>query len=253
MSPPDFFIGWDRGSGRAQFRFLGLVAAGFLALLAGIGLLDGRDAAPRDLFGLAPPSPPDAPIDAVTLRGRVALHPYPTLFVAPDAAHPGLHSVLLSGDGKRGPQIDPALTDGAMVSLTGLRLRRGTIDMLVVGDAVHPLPEPPIAAPVAVSLGRWRVAGEICDGKCQTGAMQPGQGLSHRACASLCLIGGVPPVFVAASPVAGTSFLLLAGPDGRALPDLRRLAALPVVLEGEIERRGDLLIFKVDLAAARVL
>jgi hypothetical protein len=164
-----------------------------------------------------------------------------------------MHGVLLSGDGKRGPQIDPALNDGAMVSLTGLRLRRGTIDMLVVGDAIHPLPEPPIVAPVAVSLGRWRIAGEICDGKCQTGAMQPGQGLSHRACASLCLIGGVPPVFVAASPVAGTSFLLLAGPDGRALPDLRRLAALPVVLEGEIERRGDLLIFKVDLAAARVL
>lgn len=37
--------------------------------------------------------------------------------------------------------------------------------------------------------------GEILDSKCYLGAMKPGQGRTHRACAILCLRGGIPPLF----------------------------------------------------------
>jgi hypothetical protein len=251
MSPADFFVGWDRRSGSANFRFLAVVAGVVLLVLAVLGGVAGRYL-PRDasLFALSPLPPAEAPIDSVTLRGRISLRPVATVFVAPDASHPRMHSVLLSGDGKSGVSLAGSLTDGAMVSVTGLLLRRGSIDMLVVGEPVQPLAEPAIDVPAPVSLGRWRVAGEICDGKCQTGVMQPGQGLSHRACASLCLIGGVPPVLVTAQPIAGTQFFVLASADGSAPPAPGRLAGLPLLLEGEVERRGDLLIFKTDLGRA---
>ena len=91
----------------------------------------------------------------------------------------------------------------------------------------------------AVSLGRWRLAGEICDGKCLAGAMRPGRGLAHKACANLCLIGDIPPVFVSSKPVEGSEFLMVAGPDGGRMPDRAYdLVGQYIELKGEIERRG---------------
>jgi hypothetical protein len=109
------------------------------------------------------------------------------------------------------------------------------------------------ALPPPVPLGRWRITGEICDGKCYSGSMRPGNGLAHKACANFCILGGVPPVFVSTAPVEGTSFMLLGDTAGGPLPDrLYDLVALRVQLEGELERRGDLLVFKVDLNRARL-
>ena len=103
-------------------------------------------------------------------------------------------------------------------------------------------------------LGRWRLKGEICDGKCLAGAMRPGRGLSHKACANLCLIGGVPPVFVASGQVDGSEFFLLANKDGEPLPDkYLDYVAVYVQLDGDVERRGRMLVFKVDLDSLRVL
>ena len=98
------------------------------------------------------------------------------------------------------------------------------------------------------------MAGEICDGKCETGAMRPGNGIAHRACAILCLAGGVPPVFVTAAPGGGRE-LPAAGRRRMAAPCPPRCAALTalrVVLDGTLERRGDLLVFRADPAGARL-
>ena len=112
------------------------------------------------------------------------------------------------------------------------------------------------AAPEVMTeqLGRWKLAGEICDGKCLAGAMRPGRGLAHKACANLCLIGGVPPVFVSSQPVEGAEFLLITGPDGGELPrSAYDYVAQYVSLEGDIERRGDLLVLRLDPATLEVL
>jgi hypothetical protein len=105
-----------------------------------------------------------------------------------------------------------------------------------------------------VPLGKWRLSGEICDGKCLSGAMRPGRGLSHRACANLCLIGGVPPVFVSAEPVDGEEFFLMADENGDPLPDqYLDHVAVYISLDGEIERRGNIRVFKVALNTLKVL
>lgn len=253
MRPPGFFIGWQARIDAALARFLAGIAALLLAGFSGLGLLLGAaadDPAGRG-FALAPgqvalPLPTETP-----LVGTLALHPYPLLRLAPDAAHPRGRTLLLAGGGKYGLAGIAAL-DGRLVEAEGYLLARGTIAMLAT--EAPPVPHAGTLPPPAAveKLGRWRVTGEICDGKCAAGGMRPGIGLAHRACATLCLSGGVPAVFVPTAPVAGHPFLLLAGPDGAPMdPALRDRVALRVVLEGEVERLGDILVFRAEAATAR--
>jgi hypothetical protein len=251
-----FFIGWSRAVPPSLLRFSAGVALVVLCLLGGLGMLLGRsveDPAARLLsFAPAVQARPEAWAGDRTLRGVVTAAPYPILHLPPAPGMPFGHAVLLVGDGKHGAAVEASASP---VEVTGGLLRRGDVDMLVLDGPPRPAAgEPPGPPPSSQSLGRWRVAGEICDGKCYAGAMRPGSGLSHRACAELCLIGDVPAIFVAAAPVAGREFLVLAAADGGKPPtSLRSLVALPVELEGEVERRGDILIFKVDFDRARLL
>ena len=84
--------------------------------------------------------------------------------------------------------------------------------------------------------------------------MRPGRGLAHKACANLCVAGGVPPVFVSSQPVEGSEFLMISGPDGGPIPDaLYDLMAQYIQIEGQITRHGDLLVFAMDADTAEVL
>ena len=245
----DFFIGWAGARGRGQKRFLAACAALLIASFAGTGLLLSAriDDPSAGLFELAAGQAAPAPgiADYVRVEGAFQRHPYPMLHAKGEA-------VLLSGDGKRGADIASDVADGQSLAIEGVLLRRGTIAMLLVD-------KPPVAAgnavlPDSVALGRFRIVGEICDGKCYPGAMSPGGGLSHRACAILCMAGDVPMVFVAAAPIVGQEFLVLAGPDGKALPlTLKHFVSIRVALEGEVERRGSALVFKIDPKSARAL
>jgi hypothetical protein len=81
--------------------------------------------------------------------------------------------------------------------------------------------------------------------------MRPGTGLAHKACANVCVMGGVPPVLVTTAPVAGSRFLLMGDPAGHALPDgFRDHTAIPQRMDGAVRRLGDLLVFRTDVNAA---
>jgi hypothetical protein len=82
--------------------------------------------------------------------------------------------------------------------------------------------------------------------------MRPGEGIAHRACANLCLTGGVPPVFVSTGAVAGERFLMMADAGGGPLTAAALAhTALLVEIEGEVERRGGLLVFRIDPESIR--
>ena len=142
-----------------------------------------------------------------------------------------------------------------MLDISGVFVRRGDLEMLLIGDtSARPSANPVAFIPAPHrDLGRWRLTGEICDGKCYGGAMKPGAGLAHKACANLFLIGGVPPVFVATDRVDGAAFFLLGnsagGPVGPAVLDH---TAVLVEAEGRVERRGDLHVFLIDPASVRL-
>jgi hypothetical protein len=240
-----FFVGWAPRAPGALRGFLARLSIALLGVAALLALLISAriDDPGGGNFDWA--------AGEQTLRGVVTATPYALLQVPPSARQPLGHAVLLSGDGKTGPALDPALL-GRLVDATGVMLHRGGIDMMLLGGdpGLRAAPGEP-APPTVVPLGRWRLVGEICDGKCWTGAMRPGSGIAHRACASLCLIGGLPPVLVTTAPVAGSSFLLLAGPDGGPMPEsLRALVGLRIRIDGAIERRGDLLVLRADPASA---
>jgi hypothetical protein len=236
----DFFVGWSGRLPRRDAHFLRATIAAFVFvfLIIGLGLARAVD------------DPGTGAVDwdagEKTVRGVLTVRPYPLLHLADG------HTLMMAGPTQVGPEFDPAL-DGKEVEATGVVAKRGTLDMLdtnapLKGVAGQGAPAPP------VPLGRWQITGEICDGKCWSGSMRPANGLAHKACANFCILGGVPPVFVSTAPVEGASFMLLADAAGGPLPErLYDLVALRIQLEGELERRGDLLVFKVDLRRARVL
>lgn len=249
MTDPGFFVGWRRVTAGALRRFLLGVAvavpAGAALLAVGLGTAAVDPAGAR--FALLPgaSAPPPLPIGDTALAGIVTLAPYPVLHLPADAAAPRGRAVLLADDGKLGAALDPAL-DGRRIAVQGYALARGEIDMVVLTEPPTKLAEP--SPGVAVQrLGRWRITGEICDGKCAAGGMRPGTGLGHRACATLCLDGELPALFVATAPVAGSAFLLLGAADGTRMPPaLRDLIGQRVTLEGAVERRGAMLVFLAD-------
>ena len=65
--------------------------------------------------------------------------------------------------------------------------------------------------------------------------------------------GGVPPVFVATDEIDGTPFLLMADAEGGPVTDkvLAHTATL-IEIEGAVERRGALLVFRIDPESIRL-
>lgn len=242
--PDDFFVGWSGRLPPAHRAGMLRHALFGAAVILGIGLLLGRA---QDENGLAG----GLPSGDVKLAGILTVAPFPTLFVAPDASHPRGHVLLLAGEGKLGPPVPPEW-DGRVITAEGAIIRRGDLDMMQVASTS--LQDTRLPPPALQSLGRWRVEGEICDGKCQAGAMQPGRGIAHRACAILCLNGMIPPVFVTTGPLAGHDFLLLGDKDGGpGDASWHALVGLRVRLDGEVQQRGDVLVFLADLAHAEVV
>ena len=77
--------------------------------------------------------------------------------------------------------------------------------------------------------------------------MRPGRGKTHKACASLCIRGGIPPSFWARTRDGRESVLLMTDANGGPMPmDILPLVADPVSALGEIVRVGDILQFRTD-------
>ena len=246
-----FFIGFLNDWPAGLKRFLPVTGVIFLCLFAGLGFAisatqdDPGDGRFRGDLG------------RVELTGVVHAKPYPTLWITEGTQElPEGHVLMLSGGGKRGAMAAEQF-DGTLTKVQGLPLTRGDLTMLqLAGGQRKPAPAEGTSPnlPADEPLGRWRITGEICDGKCLAGAMRPGIGLAHKACANLCLVGDIPPVFATTGPVDGERFLLMAGPDGAEMPaSMLDFTAVLIEAEGQVIRRGDLLIFQVDPDSMKVL
>jgi hypothetical protein len=140
--------------------------------------------------------------------------------------------------------------DGKFVSLSGTLIYRDAQTMIEVngvditedvGKSVRaPLPE-------VVSLGRQTLAGEIVDSKCYFGVMNPGQLTTHRACAELCISGGIPPVLVVTQSNGPSACLLLVSSEGKAVnQQVLDWVAEPVEITGEVKKQDGLLVLYAD-------
>ena len=107
----------------------------------------------------------------------------------------------------------------------------------------------PGAAQEARSLGTFTFTGEIIDSKCFLGVMNPGTLKPHRACATRCISGGIPPMLAVRTSDGATMYLLLVSKDGQTVnKEVLDLIAEPVTITGEMVQHGDLLFLHADPA-----
>ncbi len=178
-----------------------------------------------------------------TFSGTLMASPYPMLLVDRVGEPLGAETVSvypLTVFGKVDADEAVASFSGRRVELEGELIYRDGQTMLQLSDS------PPRAIGESAEdqrlelVGDITVTGEIVDSKCYLGVMKPGRDKPHRACASLCIRGGVPPMLVVDEIGGGRRHYILMSGDGRANGrDLLDLVAELVRVTGEMYRLGD--------------
>lgn len=251
--PDEFYIGWEAKAAPTIRKATrkAVVALIGLALLVPFALALSQRLIGSSVFEWGQPK---------TFSGILQTTPYPHLLVP----RPGwvdsqaqYSTYYLVAPWKFG--LDPvaiAPLDGRSVVLQGTLIYRGSQTMIEVqpGTIRATNQVAARALPQRIALGRQTLVGEIVDSKCFLGVMNPGQLTPHRACAIRCISGGVPPVLLVRQRNGEARYLLLVSAEGKSVNhQVLDLVAQPVVITGEVERQGELLILRADPAGYRRL
>ncbi|MBI1237852.1 MAG: hypothetical protein GC199_00770 [Alphaproteobacteria bacterium] len=218
------------------------------------GLIFGLLAADAYVLATAQPRAGDgewADAAQVTLSGIIVHEPYPILRITDAGGAPA--DVLLVGEGKHAAPT--TLLDGP-ATLIGTQIERGGLKMFEVAGTVAPgaASPPALEAPAVEAFGAATLKGQIVDSKCWLGVMRPGEGPVHKGCATLCILGGIPPMLMTRDANGGTRAYLLTGPNGEAANEaVAAFIADPIEISGTIEQRGSFAYFKADFASLKRL
>lgn len=166
--------------------------------------------------------------ETTELRGTIRDVGYPVLMVESDGQP--LTPVLLVGELKSGvrDQLGEAM-NGAEVVIRGNTITRDGLRMLSLAGADAITIERPGSGIERADGQRVELRGEIMDSKCYLGAMKPGQGKTHKACAILCVRGGVPPVLIGPEGAH-----VLTSDDGALESRWLEFIGEPVVIQGTL-------------------
>jgi len=236
MTP--FFVGWA-GLPRGLYGFVALVVAGIAAFAAIFATLVLVALPPRETGSW----------DSGDFEGILVTKPYPLVRVPGKGTTPAF-SVLLVDDWKFGVALDPKLRDGDPVHVQGYALRRGTVTVLQIAAPLRPASDPVGALPAPRDTGEQAISGEIVDSKCWAGAMNPGDGKAHRGCGSLCLLGGIPALFITRGNDKAASWFVLADAAGNPLDEaIRAHVGELQTLRGHVFDATDLHELRLDQAS----
>ena len=239
----EFFIPY-KALQPGQRRFLHLVVAALLALIIALGFSvpsqqnqygAGRRQPVKELSGWLIDGP----------GGAQLLVPRPGN--TPQDEH--YSRILLAGPGKTAPPDSVMDHTGSWVSLKGQLFSHGPLSVMNTRMAT-PL-DPPAEANspnlTGVPQGRFRLDGEIVDGKCFSGVMKPGAGKTHMGCAIRCISGGVPALFHVTNSKQEVMDLVLIDEQNRTVNDrILPLVAQPIRIEGDVLRFDNLLALRAD-------
>jgi len=228
----EFYVGYlpiPRGLLRVNRWAAALALAGLAAVAASLAFVQD------------PPGDGVWETTTTEIAGRVALRPAPMIFSSGDEG--ALRATLLVDFNKHGAAPRLEQLGAETLTVRGTRLARRGVEMLEL------LPTPEAArptqgdAPPTPMLPEWRRAGvetlrgEIVDTKCYLGAMKPGVGRAHQACARLCIRGGIPPSLLTTSKRGDARLLLLVGPNGEPINEsVLPHVGIPIELRGEVRR-----------------
>jgi hypothetical protein len=247
----EFYIGWEAraAAGIAKSARKVIVVLMAIALLAPVGLAMTQRMIGTSVFEWGKQK---------TISGILQTRPYPHLIVPRPGKTGGrsaFSSYYLVGPWKFGLDTKVlAPLDGKPVKLTGTLIYRDNQTMVETRSESIQANEKTLATaqPMAVSLGGQTLVGEIVDSKCFLGVMNPGQLTPHRACATRCISGGIPPVLLVRQKNGPATYLLLVSDMGQPVnKQVLDFVAEPVEITGVVERQGDLLILRADPAKYR--
>jgi hypothetical protein len=249
----DFFVGYLPVPAR-QRRFNRWIVRSLMVIVVATAALVA--AMQRD--------PGDAtwdPDEDITVRGLLLREPYPMLRLR--VGRNRIATVPIVGEGKLSAAAVTAPHVGKLVELRCSILQRGQepqerwmIELKSTADAVTPLSPSErsdldkLPLPAAGPGKPVQLVGEIIDPKCYLGAMKPGDGKTHKACAILCLRGGIPPMFVTHDR-GRPRYVMLTDANGAALTGAALERLLPFVgdrvrIEGVEATVADVAWLRID-------
>ncbi|MBX2824695.1 MAG: hypothetical protein KTR33_08190 [Gammaproteobacteria bacterium] len=237
----DFFVGYlPFPAGLKPFYRLVVVAGLLLAVAGGIALASLQKSPSHSQWDTGAP---------MTVEGVLTMDPYPILHRA-DVPDGEAMSVMLVQTGKFSADMAAEPYAGKRVSIDGFGIRRGGWLMLEISgaDAIQAVPESTdfVALPAITPLGEVTLSGEVMDTKCFLGVMNPGSGQAHKACAELCLLGGIPPMLAVKDAENRKFGYLLKTASGESASLLvAEVAAESVEISGQLERQGDMLYLRI--------
>lgn len=238
----DFYVGYLRMPSRVKRFAVGVVGLLFIVAIAVGIVIASQQRTPGTGEWEAD--------NESTIEGTYLGHPYPML-VTDDGTY------LLVSVGKRGAWHRFSMYTGYTMRLTGTKLQREGRRMFEIADGergINIITHESKPVPPGVAIGQVTVQGEIIDPKCYLGAMKPGGGKTHKACAALCLRGGIPPMFVIRHAGGGETFYLLTTADGGPiLDDVLPFVGDPVELSGHVFQHGDLVQLRVNVTSIKRL
>jgi hypothetical protein len=158
-------------------------------------------------------------------------------------------AVLIAGSGKFGLPDFAREGLGKRVRFTGSLIYRQNMTMVEMNDAdSFEVLEQVISEPNSnvSSFGAVTLVGELVDTKCFFGVMKPGVGKVHRACAVVCLEGGIPPGLLLRQEDGRSTVVMLAGTDNSPLDIDSQWAARQLNVTGELEMRDGIPVLRTD-------
>ena len=190
------------------------------------------------------------------IQGLLQLNPYPVLHRIDPNDSSNVESILLVKQGKYSADSAAQPYHNKIVTVNGFPIRHGGWTMLEISKDEDIQPESSLSqqdvqrltqATQPISLGTVALSGEVIDSKCYLGVMKPGEGLVHRACAEVCLLGGMPTMLV----VRGTDknrygYILTSAENASVSIDYAKQAAENREVQGEMIQRGDLLYIRMQ-------
>jgi hypothetical protein len=170
----------------------------------------------------------------------------------------GPRTALLSCLGKCGVAARLDALHGHAVIIKGSPIQRGLHAMIAVDEGSDWIrldnsvtADPLLTFPAARALGAFSATGEILDSKCWFGAMRPASGKVHKACASLCIRGGIPPAFLPRMQTPSEGLMIMTSGGRPYGPELLELIADPVKVVGQLFKLGDLLLLDAPVAGLK--
>ena len=255
MKNDEFYIGYVKNIPKNLARFILFVVLSFFIISLGYAIINHIFRVPFH-SGVASKQ-------YITLEGVFAAKPYPMLLtyrlgrsVAKNDTQIKISRYYIVPPGKYGLNNIAKKLDGKYISVGGKVIYRDNQTMFVINKKSikeikkkKKLLKKILKVSSTQILGKFSLQGEIVDSKCYLGQMQPGAGKPHRACATLCIRGGLPPLFVTKLPELGfqSLYLILTSKiDEPVNQDVLNMVAEPIEITGEIIKKDNLYFFRSD-------